>query len=474
MWWSPLIPVVLAACVVAALRVPKVAVLACPPLLVAAAIAGGIFIGAAAAFAMIGIIFLVLGLVMSTRRRPGADEWHHLLAKIQLIVLIALWVINQTFGVFAPPAPYGPVLLVLGLVLWILYAMRTREAMTVDLITTIAAGVRQNLPLVDAMTLAAHGRCDRFAFILRGMAQLLWKGLPLSQALKETYRNCPPNIIAGLQMAERLGQLPAYLQSLQADHTRAARENRRTKPSAATYVAVVLVITIIVLQMVGFVVMPRFLDIFAKMGRNLPTITQFVFFHSGKVFSVIFLMSLVAMGLCLLSLLAWFRPWVRLRLRYALAAVDWFKWHLPGLGWFERNRSLLITAEALRVTLQAGRSLEEGIVNATTMDLNMCWRRRLNAWHGDIVRGQLPAPAARCAHLPSSLAWVFDTDSGCKEPAAVLEAIEGICRSRYAYRLNLLNSILWPIMVFILGCWVGLVTLSMFLPQVCLLMTMGK
>ncbi|MCE5276867.1 MAG: type II secretion system F family protein [Planctomycetaceae bacterium] len=474
MWWSLLIPVVLAACVTLSLRRPKIAVLACPPLLVAAAVAGGQFVGLAPALAMLGILIIVPVLVLSTRRGGGANQWHHRVAKAELIILVGMWVLNLAGGFLATPPPYGPVLFVLAVVLWILYAKRSRDALTVDLITTLAAGVRQNLPLTVTTQLAAEGREDRIAAVLRGTGALLWQGLPLSQAVKGAYPNCPVNVLAGLAMAERLGQLPAYLQSLQADYTRAAREHRRMRPSAVTYVAVVLAITAFVLQMVGIVVMPKFEAIFSKMTRNLPVITKFIFERNPLITGILLLLAVVVAGFSSISLFSWFRPWLRRMLEFPLAATDLFRWYLPGLGWFERNRCLLSTAQALRVTLQAGRPLDEGIANAMTLDINTRWRSGLKRWHRDTSAGQLPAPAARKAGLSAPLAWAFDTENGSNQAISTLEAIEGICRSRYAYRLNVLNSVLWPVMVLILGCWTGMVVLSIFLPMIQLIAMSGK
>ena len=142
------------------------------------------------------------------------------------------------------------------------------------------------------------------------------------------------------------------------------------------------------------------------------------------------------------------------------------KWHLPILHWFERNYSLLQVVELLRLSLNAGCTVNNSIANALDLDVNNCFRKRLKKWLARVEAGENISAAAQEEGLGSSLAWAFDEKVNRGNTLDVLETIETFYRTNYSYRVNLMKFILSPCITIGLGIIVGLVVYAVFSPGV--------
>ena len=120
----------------------------------------------------------------------------------------------------------------------------------------------------------------------------------------------------------------------------------------------------------------------------------------------------------------------------------------------------------LRTSLNAGCTVNQMIANAISLDINYCFRKRLNSWLKKVERGENISDSAKKCGIGKSIAWAFDEKINRGNTPAILEMLENFYRSTYKYRINIVGSITEPVMVVMIGAMVGFVVYAMFLPMV--------
>lgn len=122
--------------------------------------------------------------------------------------------------------------------------------------------------------------------------------------------------------------------------------------------------------------------------------------------------------------------------------------------------------EMLRLSLNAGCSVDDAINNTIDLDVNICFKKRLRKWLKKVEHGDNIATATRESKLGSALAWAFDERVNQGNTPAILETLETFYRSNYSYCVNLARFIIWPCIIVCIGILVGFVVLAIFLPSI--------
>jgi len=404
--------------------------------------------------------------ILLTRGSPDRDEWPQKTAK-WLLVPIACWMalpwLLMAFGGAVPGLVVAALLA--GMVLR--YLSSSMRAKAHYVVSTLAACTRQSMPLPEGIEAAVAGRTDKRAWLLRRIHVLLSQGVSLSDAVRRGYRGCPAHVVATLEVAERIGQVPQALERLEADLRADVRRASRPRPLPPWYPVLVLLVAFGLLGAVFVWVVPAYRKICAEMGFRLPPSTETVIdiWRSGGdlVGLAIFLGGVIGVPM---GIYAMFRP-RRPREPRALSRLgDLLKWHLPVFRWFERNQGMLRTVEALRMSLAAGLTLDRAIDSTLTLDVNGWYRRRLWRWSERVERGGDVSASARACRIGRPIAWAFDQRVNPGGAPAVLEMLEDVFRHNYSYRANLVRFIGWPGVVVLLAAVVGYVVYALYMPMI--------
>jgi len=353
------------------------------------------------------------------------------------------------------------------------YGLTSRHSTAAYVISTIGASMRQNLPLPMALESAAAGRDDNRARILQRISKWLVQGYSISESIQRGFPKCPSHAIAMIAAAERINQLPQALKSIEADMASKSDESRQIEPVGLTYPLALLIFVGFTAWAVLAFVMPSFASVLTEMtdSAEFPKATQillriahFIGWEMGALFVISLLFTVfVVIPYCI---------YIRFRQRrpnkpYTSSQIgDFLKWHLPVLSSFERNYSILYAAEMLRLSLNAGATVNDAISNALRLDLNNCFRKRLEAWLEKVEAGENISRAARQSGVGDSLAWAFDEQANPGNAPAVLETLESLHRSNYNYRANLVRFIASPCVTLIMGALVGFVVYAIYSPLV--------
>jgi type II secretory pathway component PulF len=430
-----------------------------------------------AAMAVAPFIYLAsLITVAISKPNPDSDHWPQIYSRWILMILTVSIVFVAACGGFAPLGVTGIVLLAILLGSLLAYRLTSQHAVAAYVISTIGASMRQNLPLPMALESAADGLADDRSRILRQIQKWLVRGYSLSESMKRGYPQCPGHAVAMIAAAERIDQLPFAIKAIEADMVTRADDSRKIQPIHPLYPVILMVFMFFMLFGITLFVMPQFKTALAEMigESSLPASTRFMMrafrfitFDYGWLLGLAFvLFVLVAIPL---SIHARFRP-RRPKEPYLRSRIaDFVKWHLPILHHFEKNYSLIHVVEFLRLSLNAGCTVNYAIDEAIGLDVNNCFKKRLRRCLKKVERGDNIAAAMRESKLGTPLAWAFDEKVNQGNTLSILETLESFYRSNYSYYINLAKFIIWPCVMLVLGATVGFVVYAIFSPGIAII-----
>ena len=445
----------------------KLALLACP-LVVAVLIGWAIY--TESVWGLLGALLVVVATVLSALLARGKSElglWARGFTKFFFYILgVGICV---PLGLFVI-GPYGFFMLAMLSAMIVRYNLVSRDTTTTHIFSTIGASMRQNLPLATALESAAQGLKGKRRLIMQRISQWLTRGYPLSEALRSGYSRCPGYALAMVAAAERIQQVPQAVSYIEAQLSEKSREARKFQPANLAYPLVLMLAVFAFIYGMAIFILPQFESMYEGLEQPLPAITRAVFFLFGSSFSLIFaVLALLILVVVPSALYVKFRP-RRPERAYVVSRIgDFVKWHFPVLRWFERSFSLLQTVSFLRLSINAGGTVDQAIAGAAELDANGCYRRRLRRWLERVQGGQDVAEAGRESRVGSTLVWAFDQKVNRGNTPAILESLESFYRSNYSYITNLARYIVWPCVSIVLGLVVGAVIYAIFSPIVGLL-----
>lgn len=432
---------------------------------------------------MVPTIFIgTLVVVAATGWNRQNRQWFHwgawyLLIGIATILLAG--VVLAGLGAFATGYALVAVFLCSVVVICavlIHYFLTSSRRTAVNVFSTLAAIMRQNLPLPMALDCAAIGAEYGTASVLLDIKRWLVQGCSLTDALRRGYPRCPSGRLALVAAGERIGQAPAALAAIEADVRSQSVEPAKLRPIHPFYPAfVVVLILFLTLGLMTFV-MPPFEQVLLEMvGGQLPVATRILMRITAWLrYSPLGIVAIVA-AILAVRFRFWYRA-LRGRLHHSSFVLwprDLLAWRLPVVRRFEWDRCLVQTLELLRISLAAGCPVNDAIRSTLELDVNRWFRRRLQCWLMRVERGEDIAQSARGCGLGRAVAWAFDVGGGAENTPAILEMLESHYRSLYSYRANVTRYILWPVGILMLGLMVGFVAYAVFSPAVAVINAMA-
>lgn len=357
----------------------------------------------------------------------------------------------------------SPILLIVLGALLIGFLLNRRHAIVTHVVSTIAASMRLNLPLADALDQAGGGHNDRRSVLLRRIAYRLREGGPLSDALRSAYPRLPGWIGGMVVAGERIGQLPAVFQALQGELIRQGRRRFHPKAVHPLYALLVIFVATIILSGLSVFIFPKLMAIFESFNSDMPQITLTVANLMDEMSPFFWAFSLALPLAVPVAIYLLFRPREPQAPRLLSWVGDFIKWHLPGVGWYEMMRGQSQAAGMLQLSLSAGQTVDAALANLSAMDLNLFYRRRLRKWHRLVVGGEAPSRAARKCRVGRMLAMAFEESNGPNVPE-VLGMTQRLSQSHAEYAATLYWRIASPFIVMLLACMVGIVAYAVFLP----------
>lgn len=293
--------------------------------------------------------------------------------------------------------------------------------------------------------------------ILETLIQSVRQGQKLSEALKSFPAVFPPFFISLVRSGEESGSLDQVLMRL-ADHAESQEELRSKIKAALAYPVFVLAVGLFVIAILLTFVIPKMSGIFEDLGQSLPLLTRVLVGISQWISQFWWFLGTLGLALSL-----------GFRRHYAGPEGKRF-WQgallkLPFFGKMHRDTEMARFARTLHMLLANGvpfvRALE--IVCEAASDVS--FKEQILDLQQGLGKGErLREGLKRAPFLPPNLVnmLIVGEESGQLERS--LKRIAESLERSIDRNVKLGTSLLEPLMILIIGSFVGLIALGMLLP----------
>jgi type IV pilus assembly protein PilC len=320
---------------------------------------------------------------------------------------------------------------------------------------TLHTAVRRRMPLGPAVRAFSEERSGITAYQASRLADMLEEGVPLPLALEHSRQLVPAEARAILRVGYESGNLATAL--AQVVEARLDHEPFWTPVlGRVLYVLAVLLALFLVVTFMSLKIAPAFQAIFDDFGAELPAMTVATLAATSFIGSYWYLL---AAPLVLLVL-----PLATYGLLRLLGLVGP---GLPGFNWLSRRLQTASLLEALSLAAERGRPIPEALRTLADCSPGIVPRRHLEQVLADVEEG---APWCESLH-----AWglIRRADRAVLEAAQrtghlhwAMREMADSSRRRHVYRAQLWMQVLFPAAVVLVGCVIGFLVISYFLPLI--------
>ncbi|QYN41854.1 protein transport protein HofC [Gilliamella sp. ESL0443] len=234
----------------------------------------------------------------------------------------------------------------------------------------LATMLKAGLSIIDSLRLLLDDQPKpQWQYLLSDISQQIAKGESLSSVLKQYHSVFPALYCEIIAIGELTGQLDHSFEQLTA-HLEKSLQLQRQIRKAMRYPLFLLSVSVVVIIVMMFIVLPKFADVYQSFDAQLPYFTQLVIDIANKVQQNGVLILLVPS-------LGYFLFQRFFKVRYQLT-IDRQKLALPLLGQVIQSQCLMQIFHTLAITQQAGIPLLTGLrASANTTG---------NSYYRDIIK----------------------------------------------------------------------------------------
>jgi type II secretion system protein F len=329
-------------------------------------------------------------------------------------------------------------------------AMMTRQLATL---------VRAKIPLFEALTaLIEQVEKDALRRALTNVRDQVREGIAFADALKEHPKIFSDMYVNMVRAGESSGTLEAVLGRL-TTFTEGQAKLRGKVTSALAYPTLMLIITVVLISVLMIAVVPKVTSIFESMNRALPWYTSLLIGVSSFAANFWWLVIMV-----IAAATWWFRRWKRTE--SGKMKLDTFLLRVPVLGGLLLRVAISRFARTLATLLSAGVALlpAMGIVRRVLGNAKL--EKVIEEAAGSIREGQSIAEPLKVGGFPPVVTHMIAIGEKSGELEAMLENVADAYDSEVDNRVQMLTSLLEPLIIVVMGGAVAFIAMSILFPLI--------
>lgn len=318
--------------------------------------------------------------------------------------------------------------------------------------------LRAGLPVSESLSIAAERPDSRtLENILKRVHVDVQEGVGLSEAFAKHGDVFDRFFVTLVRIGEQSGNLLAGLQQY-GEHLGHRIAMRRRLSQALAYPSFLLLALLVILAVLFLFVLPRFTEMYADFGADLPRPTL------ALVWVVDHIIVLAPVGITALALVvtAWRRAG---RSEPGRILRDRFIGGVPWVGGIRAMHDQVSLARTLASLLAGGVPLSEslGVVRGSVSDSRL--REKLSEVADDVSRGESLASALRSYQvLPEAALRMVAVGEATGGLAEMLSQIARHQDDKLRDRLARSMALVEPLLMLVMGVLVGVVIIVMYLP----------
>jgi len=305
-----------------------------------------------------------------------------------------------------------------------------------------------------------------FRNVLTNIHDDLLKGVFLSDAFAKYPKIFPAFFKNMIYIAELSGSLDMVLVKL-ADYYERDRKIKGKAKSAMVYPMFLLALIVVVFVFLMVFIIPQFEDMLGELGGEMPLITQIII-DASRFVTLNFPFILTGGLLLILFVFVFFKT------KRGRLTKDYLKLKLPII---KNVTYYLITARFARgfgVLVASGMSIMDSIETIGKLMENKVFEKKFEYAVGEVKRGKRIARSiANLKFFPVMLTEMIAVGEKTGNLDNVLESTANFYDDKLEQSIEKATSALEPLLIIFAGGMVGIVILSIFLPIISLMGSIG-
>ncbi len=324
----------------------------------------------------------------------------------------------------------------------------------------LATLVRAGIPLVDSITaLTEQVEKEDLKRVLTNLRERLNEGTSFAQALEQHPKVFPPIFVNMVAAGEVSGTLEQVLERL-ADFLESQAQLKGKVSAALAYPVLMLIIGTVLISVLMVAVVPKVTSIFDSLDQALPWYTQVLIgisdFLSGYWW---ILFPSLLLGIYL------FNRWRKTkegRLKW-----DTFTLKAPVFGPLIQMLAIARFAKTLSTLLGAGVPLLKAMEISNRVLTNALLERVVQDATGSIREGEsIAVPLRRSGQFPPMVTHMIAVGEKSGQLEEMLESVSKAYDAQVETRVQMLTSLLEPLMIVFMGGTVGFIAFAILMPLI--------
>ena len=294
-------------------------------------------------------------------------------------------------------------------------------------------------------------------------------GSTLSEAMEKHPKAFDRLYVHTVRAGEAGGVLDQILQKL-AEFMEKAQALRRRIVGAMVYPTMVIGVAVLIVALIMVFIVPRFEDIFQRfeIKGGLPAPTRLLINTSHAVYKYWYLIPLIPIGLYAAMRTIKASPVGRY-------AIDWVKMKIPIVGSIVNRQAVARFARTLGTLIAAGVPILEALNITRETVGNEVVSRALLQVHDSIREGEsIAGPLRQSGVVDPIVVNMVDVGEETGELDKMLLKVADTYDEEVDHLVGSLVNAMEPVMIIFLGGTIGFIVVSLFLPLVTLIQSVGS
>jgi type IV pilus assembly protein PilC len=323
----------------------------------------------------------------------------------------------------------------------------------------LATMLQTGIPLLHALKVLA-GQHGNIAFKTRidQVQRSVEEGASFAEALAKEDSFFPPLLNGMVETGETAGVLDTIMDRM-AEHYEKQHDLEEKLRSATAYPLFISAVALIVIMVMIIFVLPQFANIFNSFGMEMPLFSR-VLLKIGKLAAAYWPL------LLLLPLLFYFALKKFNKTNQGRLLIDRLKLNLPLFGKIYRQTAAARFSRSLSTLLASGINLHQALKLVDRVVNNLVFSQTIAELGEALTRGEsLSAPLKETHTFPPLLVEMIRVGEESGTLDYTLNKTALFYEREVAYLVDRLGSLLEPILLLVVGLFIGLIVYSVMSPM---------
>lgn len=336
--------------------------------------------------------------------------------------------------------------------------IRITRAQVIDITSQLSVMIETGVTLSEGLDCIAQQTIDpKCKALLEDIGSQVQQGSDLSSSLQRHPRSFPRMFVAMIKASEKSGMLAKMLLRANA-YLRDEQDTIRRVRGALTYPSLMLTFAVGTTIFLLAFVLPRFTTIYASKGASLPAPTRILMALSGFIVNH---WLLLLIGLAIATFGSYFYG----RTASGRKMFHFIALNIPLIGPVMKKVQISRALRMLGTLGTAGVNLVDGVTMTRDLSSNVYYQNLWTEVLDKIQSGrQLSEPLFGTSLVPRSVAQMIHSGEKSGKLSQVMEQVAGFAEEELKARIANLTRYIEPIMIVVMGCIIGGVSLALMLP----------